>query len=78
VRIDMAPPLATQLSSTVTIYKDKGWDSVFTTPMMPNVCAMRNQAKNFLLAVAGERPAPCLSDTAVKDLRIVADYIRMT
>jgi len=78
VRIDLAPPLATQLSSTVTIYKDKGWDSVTTTPMMPNVCAMRNQAKNFLLAVTGERGAPCLSDEAVKDLRIAEDYIRMT
>ena len=78
VRIDLAPPLATQLASTVSVYEDKGWDSLFTTPMMPNVCAMRNQAKNFLMAVTGERPAPCLSDTAVKDLRIVEDYIRMT
>ena len=78
VRIDLAPPLATQLSSTVTLYEDKGWDSVFKVPMMPNVCAMRNQAINFLKAVAGEQPAPCLSDTAVKDLRITEDYIRMT
>jgi hypothetical protein len=42
------------------------------------VCAMRNQAKNFLSAVRGEKPAPCLSAEAVKDLQIAADYITMT
>ena len=78
IRIDFAAPLATQLSSTVTIYKDKGWDSEVIAPMMPNVCAMRNQAKNFLLAVKGEKPAPCISEEAVKDLRIAEDYIAMT
>jgi predicted dehydrogenase len=78
VRIDLAAPLATQLASAVTVYEDKGWDSGYSVPMMPNVCAMRNQAKNFLLAVAGERPAPCISAEAVKDLLIAEDYIRMT
>jgi predicted dehydrogenase len=78
VRIDMPAPLAMQLAGTVTIYEDKGPDSGYTTPVMPNICAMRNQAKNFLLAVAGERPAQCISSEAVKDLRISRDYIRMT
>ena len=77
VRIDLTAPLARQLSSSVTIYEDRGWDSVFKTPVMPNICAMRNQAKNFLLAVAGEKAAPCTSETAVKDLRIAADYLNM-
>jgi predicted dehydrogenase len=77
VRIDLAAPLA-PVSGTVTVYEDKGWDSAYRTPIMPNVCAMRNQAKNFLLAVAGERKPPCASEEAVKDLRIAADYIRMT
>jgi hypothetical protein len=45
--------------------------------MMPNVCAMRNQAKNFLLAVSGMKPAPCLSSEALKDLYISRDYIRI-
>ena len=78
IRIDLAAPLATQLASTVQIYKDKHWDSRFITPMMPNVCAMRNQAKNFLLALNGQKPAPCLSEEAIKDLRIAENYIRMT
>jgi len=77
VRIDLPAPLAMQLAGTVTVYEDKGWDSGFKSPVMPNVCAMRNQAKNFLLAVKGEKPAPCVSAEAVKDLRIAADYIKM-
>ena len=78
VRVDLPAPLAMQIAGTVTVYKDKGWDSSSVTPLMPNVCAMRNQAKNFCLAVAGEKPAPCLSAEAVKDLRIAEDYIAMT
>jgi len=78
VRVDLTAPLATQLSSTVSIYTDRGWDSKITSPMMPNICAMRNQAKNFLLAIRGEKPVPCLSSEAVKDLWIAADYIHMT
>ena len=79
VRVDLTAPLAAQLASTVTVYRDKGLTgSAYSYPTMPNVSAMRNQAKNFLLTVAGERQAPCLSDEAVKDLRIAEDYIRMT
>ena len=77
VRIDLPAPLAMQLAGTVTVYQDKGWDSKSISPALPNVCAMRNQAKNFLLAVAGEKPAPCISAEAVKDLRIARDYISM-
>ena len=78
VRIDLTAPLATQLASSVSIYKDKHWDSELKVPMMPNVCAMRNQAKNFLLALKGEKPAPCVSEEAIKDLIVAEDYIRMT
>ena len=78
LRIDLTAPLATQLAGTVTIYKDKGANSTFEHPVMPNVCPMRNQAKNFLLAVAGEKPVPCLSAEAVKDLQIAAEYIKRT
>jgi len=77
VRIDLAAPLA-PISGTVTVYEDRGWDSTYRTPIMPNVCAMRNQAKNFCLAVAGEKAPPCASWEAVKDLWIAADYIKMS
>jgi len=77
IRVDLAAPLAMQLAGTVTVYENHGWDSFAKTPMLPNVSAMRNQAKNFLLAVTGQRSAPCASSEAVKDLRIAADYLRM-
>ncbi|MCL2096273.1 MAG: Gfo/Idh/MocA family oxidoreductase [Oscillospiraceae bacterium] len=77
VRIDLPAPLAMQLAGTVTIYEDKGWDSGYTNPVMPNICAMRNQAKNFILAVKGEKSPPCQSFEAVKDLYIASDYISM-
>ena len=76
VRIDLTAPLATQLASTVSIFDDK--HNCICHPILPNICAMRNQAKNFLLAVTGERPAPCESAEAVKDLKIAEDYIKMT
>ena len=79
IRVDLTAPLASQLASTVTVYQDKGLTgSAYSYPTMPNVCAMRNQARNFLLTVAGERNAPCISEEAVKDLRIAEDYIRLT
>ena len=77
VRIDLPAPLALHLAGTVTIYENRGKDSGYTVPVMPNVSAMRNQAKNFCLAVAGEKAPPCVSSEAVKDLHIAADYIRM-
>jgi predicted dehydrogenase len=77
VRIDLPAPLAMQIAGTVSVYEDKGWDSGVYSPMLPNVCAMRNQAKNFILAVKGERDAPCVSSEAVKDLEIARDYIAM-
>ena len=77
IRVDLPAPLAMQLAGTVTVYEDLGWDSKYTHPVMPNVCAMRNQALNFLLAVKGEKPAPCISEEAVKDLWIAKDYIEM-
>ncbi|MCL1792556.1 MAG: Gfo/Idh/MocA family oxidoreductase [Oscillospiraceae bacterium] len=78
VRIDLPAPLALHLAGTVTIYENKGKDSGYTMPVMPNTSAMRNQAKNFCLAVAGEKAPPCASFEAAKDLHIAADYINMT
>ena len=77
VRIDLPAPLALHLSGNVTVYEGKGWDSVSHTPILPNTSAMRNQAKNFLLAVSGQKAPPCVSSEAVKDLQIAADYINM-
>jgi len=78
IRVGLPAPLASQRAGTVTIYTNRGGECAYNIPVMPNICAMRNQAKNFTLAVAGEKAAPCESAEAVKDLRIALDYINMT
>ncbi len=78
VKVDLPAPLAYQQAGRVTIFRDTG-DGVPTTmqPTMPNRHAMRQQAMNFLAAVRGERPAPCVAREAVEDLKIARDYIRI-
>jgi predicted dehydrogenase len=77
VRVDLPAPLARQHAGKVTVMRDngKGAPSYFE-PVMPNVSAMRNQAKNFIAAVKGDRQAPCLAKEALEDLRLAEDYIR--
>jgi len=61
----------------VTIMRDNSITSPsYEIPILPNISAMRNQAKNFIAAVRGEKPAPCESLEAVEDLKIARDYIK--
>jgi predicted dehydrogenase len=78
IRVDLPAPLASQRAGKVTMFDNSSSLGVYTSPVLPNVCAMRNQAMNFIKAIAGEKPAPCISSEAVKDLEIAMDYIRMT
>ncbi|MBM7564899.1 Gfo/Idh/MocA family protein [Paenibacillus sacheonensis] len=77
VRVDLPAPLVRQQAGKVTIYKDsaKAGAPEIIQPIMPNVSAMRNQARNFLAAVRGERPAPCASKEALEDLIFARSYI---
>jgi len=75
INVELPPPLASQQAGRVTVMRDNGRDIPTTTqPHMPRLSAMRNQAKNFLAAVRGERPAPCISKEALCDLGIAKDY----
>lgn len=77
VRIDLPAPLARQRAGKVTVMRDNGKEAPsYFEPIMPNLSAMRNQAKNFIAAVRGERPAPCVAKEALEDLRLAEDYIR--
>jgi predicted dehydrogenase len=77
VRIDLPAPLARQRAGKVTVMRDNGKEAPsYLEPIMPNVHAMRNQARNFIAAVRGDRPAPCLAKEAIEDLRLAEDYIR--
>jgi predicted dehydrogenase len=76
VRIDLPAPLARQRAGKVTVMRDNGKESPsYLEPIMPNLSAMRNQARNFIAAVRGDRSAPCLAKEALEDLRLAEEYI---
>lgn len=78
ILVELPAPLASQQAGRVTVMRDNGKDAPATTqPHMPKLSAMRNQAKNFLAAVRGEKPAPCESREAIEDLKVARDYIRL-
>ncbi len=79
VKLSLPAPLAFNRPGTVEILRDpgNGTTPVTSHPQMPWVHAMRNQALNFIKAIRGEAPAPCLAAEALEDLRVARDYIRL-
>lgn len=79
VKLELPAPLAYNRPGRVEIFKDpgNGVTPQLTVPTLPWVHAMHNQAVNFLKAIRGERPAPCLAPEALEDLKIATDYIRL-
>ena len=77
IHIELPAPLASAQAGRVTVFNNAGGMGMTTSPRLPNVHAMLNQAGNFIKAVKGEKKAPCVSAEAVKDLEIAMDYIRM-
>lgn len=79
VTLNLPAPLAYNRPGQVDIFKDSGNGATPITirPTLPWVHAMRNQALNFIKAVRGEAPAPCLAAEALEDLQIARDYIRL-
>ena len=73
--IELPAPLASQQAGKVTVFADNKGGGVYTSPALPNVSAMRNQALNFIKAVAGEIVPPCSSAEALKDLELAMEYI---
>jgi predicted dehydrogenase len=77
IRIELPAPLVRQIAGKVIVMRDNGKAAPsYSEPIMPTSSAMRNQAKNFLAAVRGERPAPCTAKEALEDLKIARDYIQ--
>jgi len=46
-------------------------------PATGNTSAIRNQARNFLAVVRGERDPPSDAREAVENLRVAREYVRM-
>ena len=76
VRLDLPAPLVSGRAGSVTVYRDPGEGATpeATTPTLPPVGAMRQQAANFLRAVSGEAPPPCTAEEGLEDLRVARDY----
>ena len=79
VKLELPAPLAYNRPGHVEILKDSGNGAVPMTvrPTLPWLHAMRNQALNFIKAVRGEAPAPCLAAEGLEDIRIAREYIRL-
>lgn len=77
VKLELPAPLAYNRPGRLEIFHDpgKGATPSLQVPTLPWVHAMRNQASNFLKAIRGEKPAPCLAPEALEDLKIARDYI---
>ena len=48
-----------------------------TTPQLPWIYAMRQQAMNVVRAIKGEIKPPCEAAAALEDLRVAREYLRV-
>lgn len=79
IRLNLPAPLAYNRCGKVAIYKDPGQGAtpVEIHPQLPWVHAFKQQAKNFVAAIKGEKTCLCGPEDALKDLEVAKDFIRM-
>lgn len=79
VKLELPAPLASNRPGRVEVLKDpgNGESPTLTTPHLPWVHAMKQQAINFVEFVRGNAPAPCEAPEALDDLKVARDYIRL-
>jgi len=80
VKIELPPPVVINQAGRVTIFRDPGNGATPTTitPVMPSICAMRQQAANFIGAIRGENKPPCDAAEALEDLKAAREYMRLS
>jgi predicted dehydrogenase len=79
IKIELPAPLTINRAGRVTVFKDPGNGAtpMTTTPTMPWLSAMQNQARNFIRAIRGERKPPCEAAEAMEDLKVARQYLRL-
>ena len=79
ILVKLPAPLASNRAGTVEIYSDpsEGKTPTRTSPALPWVHAMRQQAANFIKVIKGEMKPPCEAAEAVEDLVVAREYIRL-
>ncbi|MCL5270513.1 MAG: Gfo/Idh/MocA family oxidoreductase [bacterium] len=79
VKIDLPAPVALNRPGRVEIYKDPRdkKSPTLTSPTLPWVHAMSQQASNFIAAIQGKRPPMTDAAEALEDLIVAREYIRL-
>ena len=79
VKLELPAPLALNRPGRVEILRDPGGDAPpqVTTPQLPWIHAMCQQAMNFVRAIQGEMKPPCEAAEALEDLRVAREYLRL-
>jgi len=77
IKIELPAPLVIDQPGRVMVYEDKGdgAEPRTTSPTLPHIHAMRQQAVHFIAAVRGEKTPLCEAPEALEDLRIARQYI---
>jgi len=79
VELRLPAPLASNRPGRVEILRDPGDGKTpeVSSPHLPWVHAMRQQAMNFVAAVRGDRPPLCTAQEAMEDLKVARQYLRL-
>ena len=81
IHVELPAPLAFTRPGRVTIMRDplpaSATPPSTTSPHLPWVHAMWQQAQHFVNAVAGEIPPICTAEEALKDITLARDYLRL-
>jgi predicted dehydrogenase len=79
VKLELPAPLASNRPGRVEILRDPGDAKTpeVSSPHLPWVHAMRQQAMNFVAAVRGDRSPMCSAQEAMEDLKVARDYLRL-
>ena len=77
LRIELPAPVVLNRPGRVTVYSDAGATPMREQPTLPWTHAMKQQARNFLAAVRGERPPMTGVEEGLEDLQVAADYLRL-
>jgi predicted dehydrogenase len=77
VKLDLPAPVAHNRPGRCEVYLDPGDGAtpLTTSPTLPWIHAMRQQAMNFVAAIKGERAPMCEAPEAMEDLCMALQYI---
>jgi predicted dehydrogenase len=79
VKIELPAPVTVNRPGSVEVYADpgNGVTPLRTSPTLPWIHAMRQQAMDFVKVCRGEMVPPCTAAEAVEDLKAAREYIRL-